>query len=863
MNGEASIRMGNRNLMKQYFLNFVNMHPSDLVTVNEVWLRKNDATDEWEYFFDAGLTETDSPADVSAKVEAFNERMKSLAASDAEHYRSAREYPDLPYKVVGNNFEGHQIAVKIGGKTVVMTINGNPRAAQALNGLTNPDTKVVNAFGKIMGWGEKLNRMLSGFYVSGGAGLLNGFAAANFVRDFIYTRTMTVAKEGIGYTTTMIKNWYAGANPANLAHLLWLWEHGKLDEGKRVHRYFKEFMENGGETGWTALRDIEGHKRDVDRELRRMGNKGLQAARVLGMLVDIANRSAENSARFAAYMTSRERGRSIGRSVWDAKEVSVNFNKKGAGDRFIGANGQTWLGNIGSFIGGLGRGLFIFWNAGVQGLNNAARNTRRHPWKVSLGVFGMNFALGALMPFINALLSGDDGDDEDKDSYYNLPEYVRRSNICIRLGKDMPWITIPLPIEFRAFYGLGELAAGVARGKERYDDAELAKMIASQLSQVLPLDFMEGGGGWHAVIPSAAKPIVEAMSNTAWTGLPLYKEGKFDSEFAPQWTKAYANTNSYLVAGTRWLNEATGGSDIEQGWIDWNPAKIDYMLRGYLGGYATFMGNVSNDVDVLLGKKEFDWRYVPVVNRFVKEGDERTEARKVKSEYFDLLREYERTSYLLKGYQKIVDSGKEGVLEAAERIAFLNSSPAYARYEVVDAFKPTIDAIRKALKEAEGEERTALEAQEDEMRRTVVGLVHQVDEGEEAAPLIDEALRRQFSHGSDILRDKAADAIAERMGGRDTYGSPKTEYGDRYLLLRDYVDLAEDVLLQSAQKQAEEAGDEERAKRIAKARRELTTIRSGKHTKKENIAGLGEGNDEEVMQRLRKRRRELMDELGL
>lgn len=72
-------------------------------------------------------------------------------------------------------------------------------------------------------------------------------------------------------------------------------------------------------------------------------------------------------ARFAAFVTSRNAGRTIDRSIWDAKEISVNFNKKGAGDKFLGAEGQTMLGNVAAGVSGAGRAGYIFWNAALQG----------------------------------------------------------------------------------------------------------------------------------------------------------------------------------------------------------------------------------------------------------------------------------------------------------------------------------------------------------------------------------------------------------------------------------------------------------------------------------------------------------------
>ncbi len=70
-------------------------------------------------------------------------------------------------------------------------------------------------------------------------------------------------------------------------------------------------------------------------------------------------------ARFAAFVTSRNAGRTIDRSIWDAKEISVNFNKKGAGDKFLGAEGQTMLGNVAAGVSGAGRAGYIFWNAAL------------------------------------------------------------------------------------------------------------------------------------------------------------------------------------------------------------------------------------------------------------------------------------------------------------------------------------------------------------------------------------------------------------------------------------------------------------------------------------------------------------------
>ena len=417
-------------------------------------------------------------------------------------------------------------------------------------------------------------------------------------------------------------------NPAHMMYLFIKWENGTLNESNNTEKMFKQFMLNGGKTGWTTMMDIKRKKKEIATQIKKYG-KSMPISKAwdfLGTSFDIFNKSVENTARFAAFVTSREMGRTVERSVYDAKEVSVNFNKKGAGDRFLKAEGQTTLGNVGSFIGGLGRHLYVFWGPGVQGFTNFGRAVKRHPTKAIAGMATF-FTLGLT---IAALAAYGGGDDDDENAYYNLPEYVRRSNICFRAGDS--WITIPLPVEFRGIYGMGELAMGVLSGKERYSDSELAFQISSQVSQVLPLDMLEGGGGISPLIPSAAKPLVEAyVMNKSWTGLPIYKDTYFN-ENMPEWTKAYKSANKQLVGLAEAANRFSGGDEYTKGDIDINPARIEYMLNGYFGGYSKTVNSLIKAAETMSGKRDFEWRNMLVASRVVKSGDERTHRRKLKNE---------------------------------------------------------------------------------------------------------------------------------------------------------------------------------------------------------------------------------------
>ena len=687
---ESAIMQGNRNtLVKQKFLNFVLNHPSDLVSVSNVWLEHDDVTDEWKPVFADNLSENDSPAEIEQKVKDFNDRMQELCKNEPDKYRSQKEHPDIPYRVVeSRDLKQHQVLVKRNGVEYVVTINGNPRAAQALNGQTNPDNDNAGAIGAILRAGEALNRQLSAFYTTRNP----DFVVSNFIRDALYGNTMVWVKEGANYAVRYNKN-FMKVNPAIMKVLFSKLRNGTLDMNNETEKMFKLFMDNGGETGYSTVRDIEKHKNDIKRELRRVGRISIgKAWSLLGERLDEYNRAVENCARFAAFMTSRQMKRSIDRSIYDAKEISVNFNKKGSGAKFMGANGQTFGGNTAAFVSGLGRSFYVFWNAAVQGTTNFGRQLERHPGKALTGV-GAMFMLGLLMAAIG---SGDDGDDGDKNAYYNLPEYVRRSNIVFRLpGMDEQWISIPLPVEYRAMYGMGELAMSAVSGKEHYTGEELANQIAGQFSQLMPIDFLEGGGGWNAFVPSSVKPFAEVIANKSWTGMPLYKDTPWNKDM-PEWTKSYKSGNKYLINLAAVMNDVSGGDQYTKGSIDINPAKVEYLLNGYFGGVSNTIDKTSKMFDTMFGDREYDPRNWLVLNRVLKNGDERTEYRAINNEYFRMKEEHDKIKSRLKHYE---DDTSNGVMDYADKINWLYNSPEYRRMEIYEDYSADIDAYNNELKE--------------------------------------------------------------------------------------------------------------------------------------------------------------------
>lgn len=707
---EGAIMQGNRNkLVKQRFLNFALNHPSDLVSVSDIWVEYDTVTNEWKPVFPDNIDSTDTPEEVERKMLDFETKMKSLAQQYPDRYKHGKDTVNIPYRIVeSRDMRQHQIIVKRGGRDYVITINGNPRAAQALNGQTNPDNDMSGAIGAILRAGENINRQLSAFYTTRNP----DFIVSNFMRDMLYTNTMTWIRESPNYALRFHRN-YMYANPVRIKQLLAKHRKGTLDMGNKTEAMFHQFMMNGGETGYANIREIEQHKNDIRRELKKSSGKipVKKAWDLLGERFDEYNRAVENCARFAAFMTSREMGRSIDRSIYDAKEISVNFNKKGSGAKFYDSTGQTKAGNASALVSGLGRSGYVFWNAAIQGTTNFGRQVKRHPAKSFTGIAAM-FLLGAIV----AYLGGDDDDDDDKNAYYNLPEYVRRSNILFRAGNS--WVSIPLPVEYRAVYGMGELMISILNGKEHLTGGEIAESITGQVTQILPIDLLEGGGGLNAFVPSAYKPLWEAyVAEKSWTGMPLYKDTPWNKDM-PEWTKAYKSANKYIVGLANVMNEATGGDSYTKGAIDFNPAKIEYMLNGYFGGVFGTIDKLSKTVETVTGNREYDPRSFLLANRLVKAGDERTEYRAVNNEYFRLKEEHDRLKSRLKHYEEDTDND---IFDYAEKIDFLYNSPEYERYEIFEDYRRDIDDLYNELNDTvDDEERKNIEAELNELKKEMI-----------------------------------------------------------------------------------------------------------------------------------------------
>ena len=669
--GNRAIKNGGMNAIRQAFARFArNNSNNNLITETSVWYEKDPMTGiVYERYPD--IPEDATADEINQIVSDFNKDMK-MKESQGMAYKVYRR-DKIGYKFQrAENKSQHIVDVKIAGRTHTFIINGNPRAAQALNGL------LENSGAKgIMKPLSSISRMMAQLCTSYNP----EFVMRNIMRDAEFASSNVTSKEGARYGALWAKyyaqlGFYKGASTISFKDLsgttgLGLfakYRNGTLDMSDKVQRYFKEFMENGGETGWVQIKNMQDwtkeYKKDVKSERSKI-DKGGAALRdfFFGNLSNI-NEVAENIARFATYCASRDSNRSIIRSVYDAKEVSTNFNRHGSGDAIKSfKNGEMTGGKAAArwaygFTASYLRHCSMFFNAGIQSTNLLAKNLKNHPVGTSINMLAIPFALGALAALgNNVLISSEDEKDRKgvKDPYGELPDYVRRNNLCIYKGGG-EFVTIPLAIELRAFYGLGDLAAGLTFSPNVSGQKNPALDAVGCMSQLVPvMDYLGNSSAGKeplnetikAISPSALSPFVEWELNTDWKGAPIERRGDWN-ENSPAWQRAYKGVPDGYMAVNKWVNAQT--NDVAKGNEDMlgnsfldmvtNPSMLNHYIGGIGGGAATFTERL---IGVIKHGSDTETKDIPFLRSLLYTPNEQSSLQRTKSKWYNYKDEMEKT----------------------------------------------------------------------------------------------------------------------------------------------------------------------------------------------------------------------------
>ena len=646
---ESGILLNNKNWVKQHLMLLAQNHPTSLLTLSKAWYVKSvddNGNEEWIPATPQITSQMDSNQ-VKAAIDAFEKKMEQMAQTgDATQKRDGL---NIAYPQTHSEEREHEVRVMKDGEEYVIYVNGDPQLAQAMNNTRAHRVREIQS-GKLDRAAAWLGRKMAAAYTS----LSPLFIPSNYFRDLTMTLASTAIREDAKYNYLLRKNL---ATSWNLGFMLRDYQNGKLrdkvNNGNATpkEQMFYDFMMNGGETGFVSSLDVEDLKKKFKNDLKDLDRWKTNPVKVRHTIMDgieFLNRAIEDSNRFAVYMTSIQYGRSIDEAVNDAKDVTLNFNRKGTGE-------YGWQ---------MIRNLYLFINPAVQSLQTLGALVKHHPFKFT-AVTASWLASGVLVPIVNAALMSMLGGDDDKDKYWQFTKWDRRNNLIMWVPYTHEYVKIPLAQEFRAFYGIGDMIASKMMGGELAEESwsQYAEDLLGQVVDMLPLD-PTGYDGNIAVslMPNAIRPVFELAFNVDFTGKPLFKETEYN-KYDPNFTRAYVGTPDWLVRVSRMVNSIGNDyPDVQQNSIDAfgdpkynlnNPAVVDHVLSSYLGGAYTMGSQVLGLLTKSLNdRKEIKVADIPLVSKFVSNPDDRPVSKKQGDEFWDMKENHDRAANTLSKLKK-------------------------------------------------------------------------------------------------------------------------------------------------------------------------------------------------------------------
>lgn len=646
---ESGILLYNKNWVKQHLMLLAQNHPTSLLTLSKAWYVKSvddNGNEEWIPATPQITSQMDSNQ-VKAAIDAFEKKMEQMAQTgDATKKRDGL---NIAYPQTNSEEREHEVRVMKDGEEYVIYVNGDPQLAQAMNNTRAHRVREIQS-GKLDRAAAWLGRKMAAAYTS----LSPLFIPSNYFRDLTMTLASTAIREDAKYNYLLRKNL---ATSWNLGFMLRDYQNGKLrdkvNNGNATpkEQMFYDFMMNGGETGFVSSLDVEDLKKKFKNDLKDLDRWKTNPVKVGHTIMDgieFLNRAIEDSNRFAVYMTSIQYGRSIDEAVNDAKDVTLNFNRKGTGE-------YGWQ---------MVRNLYLFINPAVQSLQTLGALAKHHPFKFT-AVTASWLVSGVLVPIVNAALMNLLGGDDDKDKYWQFTKWDRRNNLIMWVPFTHEYVKIPLAQEFRAFYGVGDMIASKMMGGELAEESwsQYAEDLLGQVVDMLPLD-PTGYDGNIAVslMPNAIRPVFELAFNVDFTGKPLFKETEYN-KYDPNFTKAYVGTPDWLVRASRMVNSI--GNDypnVQQNSIDAfgdprynlnNPAVVDHVLSSYLGGAYTMGSQVLGVLTKSLNDpKEIKVADIPLFSKFVSNPDDRPVTKKQGDEFWNMKENHDRAANTLSKLKK-------------------------------------------------------------------------------------------------------------------------------------------------------------------------------------------------------------------
>jgi hypothetical protein len=449
------------------------------------------------------------------------------------------------------------LALRINGEDRYVFFNpGNPNAERMVETLKNIG---VNDLDEVLSTVSEVTRFLAAVNTQYNP----VFGAFNFTRD--------IQAAAINLSSTPIADRKGQVVKDSMVAVRAIYRvlRGKPATSPEMQKWmdlFDQFQNAGGQTGFREqFSRAKGKDTIVARELGRLnqGNAKKAAQAVFDWLSDY-NDAMENAVRLAAFKAGIDNKLSEDQAASVAKNITVNFNRKGASTSTIAA-------------------LYAFFNAAVQGTKRLAETLfiRDKDGKIRLSPAGKKIIAGGMFIGVmqTAILAmAGFGADEP-------PEWLKSKNLIIPTG-DGKYLTIPMPLGFNVFPNVGRLISeymmvqsGGMKGRRDLKDT-ITNIFGAILGSVNPLGTSTFA---QTLAPTIVDPFVAIAENKDAFGRPISREDKALSP-SPGYTRS-RDTANFVSQGLAYgLNFITGGGTRGIGLVSPTADQISYVAGQYAGG---------------------------------------------------------------------------------------------------------------------------------------------------------------------------------------------------------------------------------------------------------------------------------------
>jgi hypothetical protein len=566
-------------------------------------------------------------------------------------------------------------SVRIGGQQRYIFFNpSNERAMRMVEAIKNLDAEE-------MGWALGNAAKVTRWIASVNTQYNPVFGAYNFIRDTLGAQ--------FNLSTTPIAGQQAKVTAGVFPALRGIYKDlrsQRAGEGAATGEWAKLWEEYQQEGGATGYRDQFSKNRDeqslIEREMNNLekGNVKKGVAAVFNWLSDY-NDAMENAVRLSAYKVALDKGLTKERAASLAKNLTVNFNRKGERAQQLGA-------------------LYAFFNASVQGSARLAETLQGPAGKK---IIGGGLLLGSVQAIALAMM----GFKDDEPS-----EFVKERNLVIPFP-DGHYFAIPMPLGLHIIPNMGRITTELVLNGGKDAGKKVANLTGVLMDSFNPIG--NAGLSMQSLSPTMLDPIAAIIENKDTFGRPIAREDRATNP-TPGYTRTRETASFLGKELSYFLNIASGGTKYQKGMISPTPDQIDFLAGQATGGVGREISKAEQAVTAAVTGEELPSYKVPLVGKFY--GD-------VKSQAAQANRFYENVTKMANYENEIKGRQKDRVGTAD----FLKEHPEARLYERANQLENEISKLnreKKALVE-QGADKSRIKSIEERKTRIMTQFNNQVE----------------------------------------------------------------------------------------------------------------------------------------